>query len=345
MDSPSLLWKEQKTMRLGCYSCFQALQAADTSTIVALRCITCDAYYHPSCWATAGHCYRCANTAVVPMDGILTLAPAPPQPLYPRRLEGLQVRYVVGPLLLTLAQVLWGGVGLVVAFVTVPILIVRLTSGIGNLPPEREQTPVPTAIAGNAASGNDDSQRTATPRSVPTHSVASPTRSSHLQTAVSIVTEPPSAINLSSRATASASSVLMPEQTQKYGLVRFDPGNALDRDPATSWVEGVIGPGVDEQLALVFPSPITINRLGIDVGFDRDEDIFFANNRVRKARLIFADGTNIQVGLEDKRGIQYISIKNITSSSVVIVIEDVYQGTLYNDTPIAEIEVWGYESP
>ncbi len=64
-----------------------------------------------------------------------------------------------------------------------------------------------------------------------------------------------------------------------------------------------------------------------------------------KARLIFANGTNIQVGLEDKRGIQYISIKNITSLSIVIVIEDVYRGTLYDDTPIAEIEVWGYESP
>lgn len=148
--------------------------------------------------------------------------------------------------------------------------------------------------------------------------------------------------NLTLLATASASSVLAPEQTEQFGLVRFDPGNALDQDLTTSWVEGVEGAGLGEQLVLAFPRPISITRLGIDVGFDRDEPIFYANNRVRIARLGFSDGSAQTFEFLDQRGIQYIPIAAVTTTSIELVIVKVYPGLKFEDTPIAEVEVWGY---
>ena len=150
--------------------------------------------------------------------------------------------------------------------------------------------------------------------------------------------------DLTGIAIASASSVLPSEETANFGLVRFDPGNALDRDPATSWVEGVVGSGIGQQLRLVFPEMIFLTRLGIDIGFDRDESIFYANNRVRRIHLIFSDGSAQSADFLDQRGIQYTPILNISTNSVTIVIDDVYRGSQYDDTPIAEVEVWGYTS-
>jgi hypothetical protein len=152
-------------------------------------------------------------------------------------------------------------------------------------------------------------------------------------------------INLTSLAAASASSVLAPEKTERFGVVRFDPGNILDHDPVTSWVEGVAGPGIGEQLVLGFSRPISVMRIGLDVGLDRDETIFYANNRVRSVRLIFSDGSTQSVEFRDQRGIQYVSIADVTTSSIAIVIADVYPGSKYDDTPIAEVEVWGYMGP
>ncbi len=151
--------------------------------------------------------------------------------------------------------------------------------------------------------------------------------------------------NLTSLARANASSILPEEDISGLGLVRYDPVKAIDGDPATSWVEGVTGAGIGEQLTLTFPRPIVITRFGIRVGFDRDDNIFYKNHRVHRARLLFSGGVSQDVQFQDRRGIQYLSIASVATTSIVIVIEDVYPGSTYDDTPIAEVEVWGYETP
>jgi hypothetical protein len=150
--------------------------------------------------------------------------------------------------------------------------------------------------------------------------------------------------NMTSFATANASSTLAPEKTQRFGVVRFDPSNALDQDLTTSWVEGAAGPGVGEQLVLIFSRPVRATRVGFDTGFDRDKSIFYANNRVQSAQLIFSDGSVQTIELLDQRGIQYVPIADVTTTSIAIVITTVYPGSHYDDTPIAEVEVWGYEA-
>lgn len=155
----------------------------------------------------------------------------------------------------------------------------------------------------------------------------------------------PADTNLTSLATASASSVLAPEQTACCGLVFFSPDNVLDRDLDTSWVEGVPGPGIGQQLVIQFARPVTIGRIGLDVGYDRDAAIFFANHRVRRVRLTFSDGSTQHINFRDRRGMQFATLAAVTTSTVALTIEDIYPGSKYDDTPIAEVEVWGYEAP
>jgi hypothetical protein len=155
---------------------------------------------------------------------------------------------------------------------------------------------------------------------------------------------PPRIGDLSALAVASASSTLPAETLPKLGLVRYDSGNALDRNPATAWVEGVGGPGVGEQLVFTFLRPVTLVRLGFDIGFDRDDRIFAANNRVRRAMLLFSDGSVQQVEFLDQRGMQYLSLADVTTTKLTVVIDAVYPGTKYDDTCIAGVEIWGYEA-
>lgn len=197
---------------------------------------------------------------------------------------------------------------------------------------------------------------TPAPTSVPSPTAAPPTA------APSVTAQPPTAVvstavpatplptarqerDLTALTSASASSVLPSESLPTWGLVRYDPDNVLDRDLATSWVEGAAGSGIGEHLVLTFAQPVSITRLGLDVGFDRDERIFAANNRVRRVQVRFSDGSARSIEFQDQRGIQYASLPAITTNSLLITIETVYRGATYDDTAIAEVEVWGYQSP
>lgn len=156
-----------------------------------------------------------------------------------------------------------------------------------------------------------------------------------------IQTQPPveEAENLTAEAVPSASSVLLEETSQ--GTMRYDPMFAVDAHLETAWVEGVPGPGEGQWLDLSFGEPLTITHIGIDVGYDMDDTIFYANNRVQSVTLLFSDGTMQQATFADTRGMQYVAIAPVRTTSVTVMIESVYAGSTYDDTPIAEIEVWG----
>ena len=122
---------------------------------------------------------------------------------------------------------------------------------------------------------------------------------------------------------------------------------ATDGSLATAWVEGVAGPGVGEWIELRFPGTIEVHSIGIDVGYDRDAEIFANNNRIKKMTLVFSNGEQVELGFADESGMQRIPLvrapgPNIETTSVRVVIEEVYAGSAYDDTCLAEVEVWGW---
>lgn len=150
--------------------------------------------------------------------------------------------------------------------------------------------------------------------------------------------------NLAGFATASASSTLPADSVASY-----EPEQAIDGQRATAWVEGVEGAGSGEYLMLTFPREVVVERIGVDVGYDSDATTFYNNNRVKRVAITFSSGYHMDHTFEDVWGVQYVDVTVpephlAETTSLKIVITEVYAGERYNDTPIAEVEVWGSTS-
>ncbi len=138
----------------------------------------------------------------------------------------------------------------------------------------------------------------------------------------------------------------------------YSPPKAFDGNPKTAWVEGVDGDGIGQKLG--FFAAETIHSIKILPGIG-DAKYFKKNNRVKKAKLSiyeakgsgiteydliyefetlvktvpleFKDSMNMQefeVGISQKRDLGYVGI---------IEIVEVYRGTAWRDTGIAEVEI------
>ncbi len=147
--------------------------------------------------------------------------------------------------------------------------------------------------------------------------------------------------NLTPFAEPDASSFLSTDRGGQY-----QPWMAVDNRLDTAWVEGVAGPGVGEWIALTFPDTIEVHSISLDVGYDRDADIFFANNRAKKVTLAFSGGEELDLELADTRGLQSIPLVRapglpIETTCVKITVKDIYPGSEYDDSCLAEIEIWG----
>lgn len=148
------------------------------------------------------------------------------------------------------------------------------------------------------------------------------------------------AADLTPTAAVSASSAL---PSDKYG--DYGPAQAVDDSLATAWAEGADGPGVGEYLQFDFPAPIAIEYLVISPGYDSSDADFRANNRVAAAVLELDDGRRIPVQIEDRRGLQRIEapagVEGTATRSLRFTVDAAYPGDQFDDTCIAELQVWG----
>ena len=156
-----------------------------------------------------------------------------------------------------------------------------------------------------------------------------------------LVDEPVEPRSLSPWASVSASSYLPADRWGQYG-----PLLAIDGLSETSWVEGVAGPGIGEWLTLSFRGKVEVHSVALNVGYDADADLFAKNNRIKKVTLLFSTGESVSLSFADQRGLQSVALArapgpNIETTFVKLVIDEVYPGSAYDDTCLAEIEVWG----
>jgi hypothetical protein len=147
--------------------------------------------------------------------------------------------------------------------------------------------------------------------------------------------------NLALFASTSASSVY---PSDRWGT--YHAWSAIDGRVESPWVEGVAGSGIGEWITLTFPGTVEVWGIGLDVGYDRDADIFYANNRIKRATFVFSNGEQVTLDFSDTRGVQMVHLArapgpNIETTYVKMVIEEVYPGSRYDDTCLGEIEVWG----
>jgi hypothetical protein len=149
---------------------------------------------------------------------------------------------------------------------------------------------------------------------------------------------------------------------------KYNPAKAFDRNIRTSWVEGRSDDGIGEKIAF---HVTTIERIRIMPGFGVSR-YFTMNNRVKKARLSiyetrelavhqydttfsfgklrktvtlnFRDAMVMQefyVGITEARKLKPRYSNSLENYGYIVILEiiEVYRGTRWRDTCIAEIEV------
>lgn len=134
----------------------------------------------------------------------------------------------------------------------------------------------------------------------------------------------------------SASSVL---PASEYGT--YVASNLSDGDWSTAWVEGSSGSGAGQSVTISRASggKVTVNCLELVAGYGKSTDIYHKNARPKQVSLIADSGEVVaQVTLADSyRVVQSISFPAVSTSSITLRIDSVYEGNKYDDCAISEM--------
>lgn len=130
----------------------------------------------------------------------------------------------------------------------------------------------------------------------------------------------------------------------KEGVNIYHAENLLDGNSRTSWVEGVDGDGIGEQLRILFErstsdKPAVITAIEVINGFTRN---YKANNRVKEMTLS-TDSGSVTVTLKDSNDPQTVSFSALKGRTLTLTIDSVYKGTKYQDTALSEISLPGLD--
>jgi hypothetical protein len=130
----------------------------------------------------------------------------------------------------------------------------------------------------------------------------------------------------------------------------YGPEKAWDGDAATAWAEGAPGAGVGQWIELRWPGPRRIGTVGVFPGLGKSRALFRANARIKRAKVSFSDGHEIELAFDDVPALQYRPTSEPSPwkepwdapvTSMRLEILEVYPGEKYEDTCVAEIMLFG----
>ncbi len=131
------------------------------------------------------------------------------------------------------------------------------------------------------------------------------------------------------------SSVLKPQFGNSYGAQ-----NLFNASSATAWVEGRDGNGVGEWITVEFDAVRLVKSIHVQNGYQKNNDIFRKNNRVRQLRAVFSQGETQTFSLRDGLGEEVLTLPTpVRAYWVKFIIEDVWAGNKYTDTAISKLLV------
>lgn len=134
---------------------------------------------------------------------------------------------------------------------------------------------------------------------------------------------------------ASASSVLKATSTVNYAAT-----NLLDGDLATAWNEGAEGPGVGQWVRLGFSQPVVLARIEIANGYQKDEERFVGNARVKSLRLEYSSGDTQVVDLLDTESFQSVTALSQPTEWLKLTIVSVYPDFIWEDAALSEVRIF-----
>lgn len=119
----------------------------------------------------------------------------------------------------------------------------------------------------------------------------------------------------------------------------YSANNVLDLDYSTAWCSATN----DNRplITLDFGEATSLEKIGIVPGFARDEKIFNKNNRLRTVTLLGQGSEELQqITFSDSYGMQFFDVEIPSVKQLGLRVDEVFEGSKYNDTCIAEIDLW-----
>ncbi len=114
--------------------------------------------------------------------------------------------------------------------------------------------------------------------------------------------------------------------------------NLIDGKRETNWTEGVDGHGVGEYVQFVFQQKQTITGFRICSGNHSSDSYYTKNSRPKEIKLTFEDGSSEDFTLRDvKEELVFELAEAVTTKSIRLTIQSVYEGSSWGDTVISEI--------
>ena len=105
--------------------------------------------------------------------------------------------------------------------------------------------------------------------------------------------------------------------------------NAFDKNPETAYVED----SENDEITISIVSDTKIKRVGIINGFVKTPNLYASNNRIRKI-----DINHKLFELKDMHSKDFVFFDILLSSDIYIHTVELYKGTKYSDTCVAEIQ-------
>lgn len=116
---------------------------------------------------------------------------------------------------------------------------------------------------------------------------------------------------------------------------------AVDGDVITSWQEGADGDGINEFINLKLDREYEVRYITLNLGNWRDQDRYDKNN-VPKTLTIWLDEKSFKVNFPHEQTQFCLEFsRDCPASEIYVRIDDVYEGSLWDDTCISEIGIYG----
>jgi predicted nucleic acid-binding Zn ribbon protein len=136
------------------------------------------------------------------------------------------------------------------------------------------------------------------------------------------------------------SSVTASSIMQATNMADFGPTNLLDGDPSSAWVEGASDTGVGEWVRLEFADTIPLSRIEIANGYQKDQERFSGNARVKSLELQYSNGVVQVVQLRDVEGLQVIEPSTDETQWIKATILSIYPTYVWPEAALSEMRVY-----
>lgn len=123
--------------------------------------------------------------------------------------------------------------------------------------------------------------------------------------------------------------------------VSYAPQQAVDGKVSTYWAEGEASAGMGDWIAFDFGKDVTLTKIVLYSGNWDSHEFFKRYNRLKRIQVKFSDRSSLHLDVEDKMERQVLTLpKPVKTRMVRMVLKDIYAGSTFNDTCLAEAQFY-----